>query len=273
MVLLHSLLRKNPASTVIDGYVTDIYVDRFNSGGYVVIVNKECETVKIPFKKLVASFGCQKIVDEYGFSMFDIVAARGVSSIAMVYLSKVSISAHFRLDINSITPPYQLKTIFVCTHYHLLINSIPSRYQKGKKLPSATVCGATNHITHLAGPVAIVRDNMAVDCYLVKLTCAACITPNIIDKTCADYDAVAAVGLLTAARQTLGCEIEPITVWGCNRQVSRYGQSHWFELQSRSRIELRDRGTYLPSDVLSGAYIQLGAGGGGLTVGPSQPPL
>ena len=92
-------------------------------------MNKEGETVKIPFKKLVASFGCQKIVDKYGFSMFDIVAARGVSSIAMVYLSKVSISAHFHLDINSIPLPYQLNTIPVATQYHLRMHPLPSSYQ------------------------------------------------------------------------------------------------------------------------------------------------
>jgi len=231
MTLLSSFLQSK-GNTVLDGVLTEIYTDNPSKGGYVKIdINQGSKLV--PFNRLVLSLGSQRLTDKNGNALLDIVAARGISSIALLYLPK------------------------------------------DRKLPSATVCGATNHVTFLQGPVPITRKNSEFDCYLVKLTCSACITPNIIDETCADYDSIAAVGLLAATRQTLDCEIEPLTVWGCNRQVSRYGQSHWLEVKAeQERVSLIDRGTYRPQEEKHGGiFVQLGAGGGGLTIGPSQPPL
>ena len=231
MMILSSYLQ-NKGNKVIDGVLVDIYTDDPSRGGYVkVVANKEGETLLIPFDRLVLSLGTQKVTDKNGKALLDIVAARGVSCIAMAYLPK------------------------------------------GSKLPQATVCGATNHVTALAGPIPVMRGKEPSECYLVKLTCSACITPNVVDRTCADYDSIAATGLISAVRQTLACEIEPLTVWGCNRQVSRWGQSHWLDVKmDNGNIQLIDKGTHL-SRSTCGIHVQLGAGGGGLTIGPSQPPL
>jgi len=114
------------------------------------------------------------------------------------------------------------------------------------------------------------------------MTASACITPNISEKDSANYDGTAAVGLISSARETLDCKIEILTVYGCNRQVSEYGQSHWlspslndqatsaFSLQPRGHDQ--DLGTHRLSNS-RGIVIQMGAGGGGLTQGPAQPPL
>ena len=148
------------------------------------------------------SLGSQRIVDKKKSRndslLLDVVAARGISCIALLEM-----------------PPTM-------------------------RLPNATVCGATNHITHLAGPVPSknAEGEVTKHSYLVKLTCAACITPSVNDRSCADYDSVAATGLISAARQTLGGQVAvvPLTVWGCNRQVSRWGQSHWLEVEGGGGI-------------------------------------
>ena len=42
------------------------------------------------------------------------------------------------------------------------------------------------------------------------------------------YDGSIAVGLIAAARKTSeGCAIEPVIVFGCNRQVSKHGQTRY----------------------------------------------
>jgi hypothetical protein len=232
MRVLADYLRQQKGNEVVDGVLRNVYTDDPTQGGYAEIApNDGSGTRFVPFSRLVMSLGAQRITDSNSKPLLDVVAARGVSSIALVYMPQ------------------------------------------SRSLPNATVCGATNHVTHLAGPVPTVRNGETVNCYLVKLTCSACITPNVLDRSCADYDSVAAVGLLSAARQTLGCEVEPITLWGCNRQVSRWGQSHWLEVKSNGEtVALSDCGTHRPL-ASSGIHVQLGAGGGGLTVGPSQPPV
>lgn len=143
---------------------------------------------------------------------------------------------------------------------------------EGTKLPAATVCGATNHVTRLAGPVLHQGKNV----FLARMTCAACITPKS-DSAC--YDAVAAIGLRTAVSEVLGGEVEVLGGRGCSRQVSRYGQIHWLQVNKTLKAAARgltprgtseDIGSSLPNKK-SGIYIQYGAGGGGLTMGPSQP--
>jgi hypothetical protein len=75
-----------------------------------------------------------------------------------------------------------------------------------------------------------------------------------------------------------------LTVWGCNRQVaqlenpnkcdklnrpnqvSQFGQTHWLSL---TKDGAKPASTHRPQES-RGVFIQLGAGGGGLTQAPSQ---
>lgn len=231
MMLLSDYLKKS-GNTVIDGVLTTVYSDNPDEGGLVEFtVDGEPKT--LPFSRLVLSLGSQRLVDNDNKPLLDIVAARGISCIALIEM------------------PTDMK------------------------LPSATVCGATNHVTHIAGPVPTRKANgEIVNCYLAKLTCSACITPSVNDRSCADYDSIAATGLIATTRKTFGnrATVLPLTLWGCNRQVSRWGQSHWLELQMEKDgvATLKDFGTSRPQKA-TGVHVQLGAGGGGLTVGPSQP--
>ncbi|CAM4754954.1 unnamed protein product [Rotaria magnacalcarata] len=85
----------------------------------------------------------------------------------------------------------------------------------------------------------------------MRFTAGACITPNVSDENAANYDGTIALGLVAAVRNTLGesCQIEPLIVHGCNRQVSRHGQISWIE-------------------PYPGIHVQYGAAGGGLTRAP-----
>jgi hypothetical protein len=194
--ILSEALRKRGA-VVVDGCVTTVYTDDPANGG-VVEYKDNSETGNasryVAFDKLVMSLGAQRITDKSDKPLIDIVAARGVSGLALAYMPQ------------------------------------------GCKLPAGTVCGATNHATYLSGPVPLrnEKDGKTYDTYLLKITASACITPNVIDETCTHYDSVAATGLVSAVRQTLGCEVDVITMFGCNRQVSRYGQTHWLQLQGES---------------------------------------
>jgi hypothetical protein len=113
------------------------------------------------------------------------------------------------------------------------------------------------------------------------MTAGACVTPNVSEKSSANYDGTIATGLIAAARQTLGFEIEPFVVYGCNRQFSQHGETHWVSvapnpvpqslLSLTPRGQDQDLGTFRP-DLERGIFVQYGAGGGGLTQAPSQPP-
>ncbi|CAF1479990.1 unnamed protein product [Adineta ricciae] len=85
----------------------------------------------------------------------------------------------------------------------------------------------------------------------MRFTAGACVTPNVSDKRTAFYDESIALGLITSVRKALGreCQVKPIHVYGCNRQVSRYGQLNWIE-------------------PLKNIFVQYGAAGGGLTRAP-----
>lgn len=220
---------------VMNGVLKTIYTDNPENGGYIEVQLND-ETKIIPFSNLILSLGHQRITDENNNSFIDIVNARGVSTMALLYMP---------LD---------------------------------KKIPVATVCGATNHVTKIAGPIITTKPNdlnTKYNVYLVKLTCAACITPRLFDETNTYYDSIAATGLMSAARKTLGGELDILTVWGCNRQVSRHGELHWLSIgdinnNNNKRIVI-DNGPNRNYDN-NGIHIQVGAGGGGLTQGPSLSP-
>ncbi|PJD90724.1 MAG: hypothetical protein CK424_08635 [Legionella sp.] len=201
---------KKQGGCVVDGTLTTIYVDPHTAGGIAEYQTSGGTSVLLPFSRLIMSLGSQPILDEKDKPLFDVVAARGVSVLAYV--------------------------------------TVPRGYQ----LPPALVCGGTNHVTKLSERPVVVKgtDGKAYEQYLMRMTAGACITPNVSEKMVADYDASVAVGLVAAVRQTLGdCEIEPITVYGCNRQVSQHGQTNWM-------------------NPYPGIHIQYGAGGGGLTRAP-----
>jgi hypothetical protein len=120
---------------------------------------------------------------------------------------------------------------------------------KNYKLPPVLVCGGTNHATRLSNqPISF---NKNYNLYLMRFTAGACITPNISNQFTAYYDSTIAIGLIKAIQNTLGDKsiIKPIYVYGCNRQVSQYGQIKW--IQPYQNI-----------------FIQYGAAGGGLTRAP-----
>ncbi len=120
---------------------------------------------------------------------------------------------------------------------------------KGTKLPPVLVCGGTNHATKLTNqPISF---NNHYDLYLMRFTAGACITPNVCNSNTSFYDGTIAVGLIQSIKKTFPskCEIHPIFVYGCNRQVSQYGQIKWIE-------------------PFKNIFIQYGAAGGGLTRAP-----
>lgn len=224
---------------VINGTLTNIYIDHPEKGGVVRFATREGEKF-MPFSKLVLSLGPQRIIGKDNKHLFDITTARGVSVFAVAFLPL------------------------------------------GRSIPQGMVCGATNHVIKLSNAVRIEKDGKMYDAYLLRMTAAACITPNLT-KDFAHYDAVAANGLITAARTTLDCPIEVLGVQGCGRQVSEHGEGHWMTIADdaapkRSPFSLiprghdQDLGTFRPQKD-RGVFIQFGAGGGGLTQGPGQPPL
>lgn len=246
MRLIASFLESEPrGGTVIDGVVTTVYTDDPEKGGYVAVtttdnVSHTSTSRLVPFSNLIMSLGPQRIHDESGEPFIDIVNARGISAMGLIYMPE------------------------------------------GVTIPAATVCGATNHITKISGPVLTTKpgesgpDAKKYNMFLIKLTCAACITPHVIDETSAYYDSAAGTALMTAARQTFGADIDVLTVWGCNRQVSRHGELHWLTIGAPSgkadkkRLVIDNGPNRRPGN--TGVHIQLGAGGGGLTQGPSIAP-
>ena len=73
---------------VIDARVTTIYTDDPDAGGILAYQTGVGETQHIPFKKLVMSLGTQQVFGVDRSPLFDIVAARGVSTVALAYLPK-----------------------------------------------------------------------------------------------------------------------------------------------------------------------------------------
>lgn len=202
---------KKHGGKVINGTLTTVYTDDQNTGGIAEYQTPDGQKTFLPFSRLIMSLGSQPILNKNNKPLFDIVAARGVSVLAHVY--------------------------------------VPN----GCQIPPVLVCGGTNHATKLTDdPVSIKRDDGKLyDLYLMRFTAGACITPNVSDESAPNYDGTIAVGLVSSVRNTFGeqIKIEPISVHGCNRQVSRNGQICWFE-------------------PFPGIHIQYGAAGGGLTRAP-----
>ncbi len=210
MKLSKAYIERN-SGTVINGTLVSIYVDGQNNSGIAEYYLADGQKKFLTFSSATLSLGNQMITDINNKSLFDIVSARGVSALAYVYLPK------------------------------------------GYQLPPAIVCGGTNHVTKLSkNPVPISdNDGKSYDLYLVRMTAGACITPTVSEKDAANYDGTTALGLITAVCKTLGdqCKVEPISVYGCNRQMNQYGQTRWI-------------------NPYPGVSIQYGAGGGGLTRSP-----
>jgi hypothetical protein len=210
MKLLNNYIQQH-GGKVINGTLTTIYVDNQETGGIAEYQIEGGQKHLLPFSRLILSLGNQPILKKNNKPLFDIVAARGVSVLAHVY--------------------------------------VPNGY----RLPPVLVCGETNHATKLTeNPVSVKADDgKSYDLYLMRFTAGACITPNVSDESTANYDGTIAVGLISSVRNTFGnqCKIEPIFVYGCNRQVSRHGELRWIE-------------------PFPGIHVQYGAGGGGLTRAP-----
>ena len=197
---------------VLDATLVKVYVDSENSTiGGIAEYQINGKSYFKTFSQIILSLGNQNVLDKNNNPLFNVVAARGVSVLAHVYL--------------------------------------PEDYC----LPPVLVCGTTTtHATKLSDqPITISRKDKKCHLYLVRITAGACITPNVSDENTADYDGTIAVGLISAVRLTLGneCEIEPLFVYGCNRQVCEHGQITWL-------------------NPYPGVHIQHGAGGGGLTRAP-----
>jgi hypothetical protein len=195
---------------VVNGRVKSIYVDKDKPTKIVHCVLSNGDDKWIKCSRLILSLGNQMIYDQNRTRLFDVIAARGVSIVAHLYLPK------------------------------------------GHKLPAVLVAGATNHLTRLSPSSVSIDQN--TDLYLVRLTAGACITPNVCDQSTASYDSTIAVGLLRSVEKIFDdgtVRLEPLLIYGCNRQVSRHGQIHWFE-------------------PLPQVFVQYGAAGGGLTRAPDS---
>ena len=118
------------------------------------------------------------------------------------------------------------------------------------KLPQVAVF-QTNNITRLSEPVTVMHEGQVKALHLMRLTAGACITPTYRGEEGAHHDSTISLGLLSAVRKTLGeaCTVQVLTLYGCNRVVSKHGQTTWIQ-------------------PYPGIHIQYGAGGGGLTRAP-----
>ena len=190
MKLLSKYIKKNGGQTV-DGTLTTIYVDREQKGGIVEYQTRDGQKQVVPFSRLIMSLGCQPILKQNNRPLFDVIAARGVSIVAHVYVPH----------------GYQLPPVLVCgdTNHATKLTETPVSFKS--------------------------EDGKSYDLYLMRFSGGACITPNVSDERTAYYDGTIAVGVLAAVRRTFGDEfkIEPLIVHGCNRQVSRNGELSWME--------------------------------------------
>lgn len=190
----------------INGVLTHVYTEPDKAGGIAEYKAEDGTSQYIKFNEMYMSLGAHPVLDEHDKPLFDVVAARGVSGLAYV--------------------------------------DAPV----GSKLPPVIVCGGTNHVTKLSESISVEKEGKSYDRYLVRMTASACITPAGASADGAHYDGSSALGLVSAMRHTLGdaFTVSPLVVYGCNRQVSRHGQSNWAKPHA-------------------GIMIQYGAGGGGLT--------
>lgn len=201
---------KHEGGTVINGTLITVYTDDQNSGGIAKYRTPNGQEHYLPFGQLTMSLGNQEIRDFNNKPLFDIIGATGSSGLALVY-----------------TP----------THY---------------KLPRVAVFGGTNHVPVLSKePVPVQYEGQAMNLNLIRFTAGACITPAYRGKEGGDYDSTISLGLVNSVYKTLGkdCKVKILTVYGCNRMVSKNGQTDWIQ-------------------PYPGIFVQYGAGGGGLTRAP-----
>jgi len=196
-----------------DAILCDVYVDGQATGGIAKYCTHDGQEHFIRFTQLILSPGNQPVLDFNDQRLYKLVAANGTSALAFV--------------------------------------STPESY----RLPTIMVCGGTNHVVQLSRKPVIVQgqDGTSRNCYLMRLTAGATITPSVSKASTVKYDGKIAFALFTSAKQTLGpeCDVEPIFVTGCNRQISENGQLTWM-------------------NPFPGIHIQYGAGGGGLTRAPDR---
>ncbi|CAF0978673.1 unnamed protein product [Rotaria sordida] len=198
MKILNDSIR-NQGGKVIDGTLTTIYVDDQKSGGIAEYGTPDGQKHYLAFSRLILSLGSQSIINKNNKPLFDVIAARGVSVLAHVYVPS----------------EYRLPPVLVC-----------GGTNHATKLSENPVQVKDSH-------------GKTYDLYLMRFTAGACITPNVSDENAANYDGTIAVGLVSAVRKTLGelCRVEPLVVHGCNRQVSRYGQISWIEPFPRIHVQ------------------------------------
>lgn len=249
MSLLTSHLQRSSNWTVEDGAVRAVYVGDTESNGVVEFVRNgtQGESVFVPFSSLHMSLGSQRLLDAKNRPVVDVVSARGVSAI--------------------------------CTLLVPLADPVQGHPEAGAgeraTCPPIIANGPASDCTVLEGPV-YVRDHTGLAThqgYLLRLTSGACITPNVTDGNTAHYDSTAAVGLISTYRKIfhpLG-QLDVVTMWGCNRQMTSFGQTQWFEVDHKGECVAH----YSHKPVTTkrgGVLVQIGAAGGGLTQAPSQPP-
>lgn len=201
---------KREGGAVINGTLITVYTDEQNSGGIAKYRTPNGQEHYLPFGQLTMSLGNQKIRDCNNKPLFDIIGATGSSGLALVYT--------------------------------------PTTY----KLPLVSVFGGTNHVPLLSNePVKVKFEDKDMNLNLIRFTAGACITPAYRGKAGGDYDSTISLGLVNTVYKTLGkdCKVKILTVYGCNRMVSKNGQTDWIQ-------------------PYPGIFVQYGAGGGGLTRAP-----
>lgn len=201
---------KQEGGTVIDGTLMTVYTDAQNSGGIAKYRTPNGQEHYLPFGQLTMSLGNQEIRDFNNKPLFDIIGATGSSGLALVYT--------------------------------------PTNY----KLPRVSVFGGTNHVPLLSNePVPVKYEGKDMHLNLIRFTAGACITPAYRGKEGGDHDSTISLGLVNTIYKTLGsdCKVKILTVYGCNRMVSKNGQTDWIQ-------------------PYPGIYVQYGPGGGGLTRAP-----
>ena len=231
---------ENNGNIVINGVVSAVYTDTPNGGGFVEFTTNSTDGGEAMTKTIIPY---SKLVLSLGNQ--DIVGEDRKPIMDSVYSRSVS----------------GLGVVYL---------------KKGQKLPSSLAIGPRNHVTNVAGPVRITRDKKLVDCYLVRMTSGACITPQGSgDNGSTDYDSIAATGLVSAVRRWLDSDMEVLSIWGVNNRLTEFGEMHWFQANTelKGSLGLKDVGTSIPdSDACeSGVFIQLGAGAGAIVQGPSRP--
>lgn len=223
---------------VINGTLSTIYIDNPEEGGVIQYKTPSGKKKYIPFSDLVLSLGNQRILKD-GEPLYDVISARGVSVLALVYTPKGR----------------KLPPVMVCggtNHVTLLSEAIPIEVNGiiyDVKLVRATAAAcvtptvseeeAANYDgTAATGLVSAMRKTL--DCPVEVLTVYGC--NRQVNEFGQGH-------------------------WGSIRKKEETTSP--FSLEPRGHK--LDRGTYRPSS--ERVLFTWGAGGGGLTNGPGQPAI